>query len=832
MKMRKGILALSLVAAIGMLAGCESSEERAAKHLQSALQLVAAGDFDRATIEFRNVFKLNPQNRDARMAYAAMIEQRGVLPQAYAQYVQVIEQTPADLEALRAAARIAGTIGRWPDARTHVTAALAQDPEAPDLLAIKAGADYAEAVTGRDDPARAAAAAQAALLLASQPENLLLHQVKIDDLIRDQRFSAAEKAVDAAIAIAPENKDLYMIRISVLLALQDEPAVEAQLQDLVTRFADDPAMGATLLRWYVSRNELDKAEAFLRASATTDTAARMDLVGFLARFRTPDAALAELDRIITETVPTTSAPAAADRPEVTMATFRALRASLQFDQGAREAAITEMQSVLDGAAPSDETRRVKVTLARMLFSTGDAVRARALVEEVLAEDASNLDAVKLKASWLIDGDKIDEAVALLRTGLDADPRDTQVMTLLAQAYDRLGNRDLMGDMLSQAVVASNKAPEESVRYASFLAAAGTYLPAETVLIEALRLDPANLAILQPLGQIYVALQDWPRAASVADRLAEIGSDEAVASSRSLRAAILQGQSRTDEAVGYLQGLVAEGNAGLSAQVAIIRTYLQNGEPDKAREFVADLRAANPEDPSLRFVEATVQSAIGDNATAEATFRALVAEEPGRLPVWIALVRHLAMVGQPDAARAALDQALAALPEAGDLLLLKAGYLEQDNDIPGAIDIYARLYEANSSNQILANNLASLLSSHQADDPANLERAYLISRRLRGTTVPAFADTFGWITHLRGNSAEALSYMELAAEGLPQDPLVQFHLAEVYRALDRPDEARAYYARVLALVPDTDTRDFVQSARNLATGNPQPDRPGQTQTGQN
>lgn len=836
MRMRKARLALSVVLAAGLLAGCQSSEERAQEHLKSAIALVAEGDLDRATVEFRNVFKLDPQNRDARMAFAAMLEGRGALGQAYGQYAQVVEKKPDDLEALRAAARIAAQTGNWTEARAHVTAALALDAAAPDLLAVKAGSDYAEAVQARNDEGRTAAAAAATALLAGQPDNLLLHQVVIDNLIRNQDFGAAERAVDAAIAIAPENKDLYTIRISVLLALQDEPAVEAQLKDLVTRFPEDPAMGATLLRWYVSRNELDKAEAYLRATAATDNAARMDLVGFLARFRTAEQALAELDRIIAEAEAAPPAPTAEATPEapaaegarpvVTLATFRALRASLQFDRGERDAAIAEMQAVLEGASVSDETRRVKVTLARMLFTTGDAVAARALVEEVLAEDAVHLEAIKLKAAWLIEGDQVDEAVALLRSGLDANPRDTQVMTLLAQAYERLGNRELMGDMLSQAVTASNKAPEESVRYANFLAADQKLAPAETVLVEALRLDPANLAILQPLGQIYVAMQDWPRATGVADRLEEIASEDALALARALRATILQGQAKTDEAVGYLQSLVEGGDAGLSAQVAIIRTYLDNGEGEKARAFAAELLATNPSDPSLRFIEATVRSAIGDNAAAEATFRALVAEEPGRLPVWLALVRHLATSGDPTASRAALDDALAALPEAGDLLLIKAGYLEQDQDIPGAIAIYEQLYEANSANQILANNLASLIASYQAEDRTAVERAWVIARRLRGTTVPAFADTYGWIAHLRGDSAEALTYLEPAAQGLPEDPLVQFHLAEVYRALSRPDEARAQYARVLELVPDDDARPFVAASRTLATGNPQPDPPKQ------
>ena len=731
MTMRKAMLVLSMVAAVGLLSGCPSAQERAEAHLKSALELVAAGDVDRATVEFRNVFKLDPANREARMAFADLQEKRDAPAQAYAQYAQVLERDPNDLDALHAAARIAASLGNWPEARTRAAAGLALAPDAPDLLAVKTGADYAEAAASGDETARKKAAAAAGVLLAKSPDTLLLYQIGIDDLMRAQDYTAAATAIDKAIALAPTDKGLYSTRLTVLLAQNDTDAVERRLREMVTLFPDDPSMGATLLRWYVSRKELDKAETYLRDAAgqtgpRTNTA-RMDLVGFLARYRGPGEAIAELDRIIAET-PATPAPAdaetaAADEkaarkaakagtaPQmvVTLATFRALRASLDFDQGQRDAAIASMQAVLKDAPASDETRRIKVTLARMLFSTGDAVAARALVEEVLAEDAANSDAVKLKATWLIEDDKTDEAVALLRGGLDANPRDAAVMTLLAQAYERLGNRDLLGDMLSQAVAASNKAPEESIRYASFLAADKKYLPAEAVLIDALRLDPGNVAILTPLGQIYLAMEDRPRATSVADRLEEIGGDAALGASRGLRAAILQGQAKTDEVVGYLQGLVTDGDAGQDAQVAILRTYLANGETQKAQAFADDMLTKDPKDPSLRFIDATVKSATGDTKSAEATFRDLVKEDPKRLPVWMALMRLLTVTGPEGAARTVLDQALAALPDAPDLLIVKAGYLEQDGDVLGAIAIYEPLYKRDSANPILANNLASLLS---------------------------------------------------------------------------------------------------------------------------
>ena len=821
-----------MVLALGTLGGCESSKQRAEKHLASALDLLKQGDFVRASVEFRNVFKLDPTNREARLAFAAELAKRGAEPQAYAQYSQVVDQNPDDIEALTAASRTAAEIGNWSEARRRVTAALAIAPQDPALLAVKAAADYAEAVSAKDTGAQSAAAAAARALMAQRPEDLILYQVVIDAAMRAQDYSAASSEIDKAIAIAPANKGFYMLRLQVALALQDNAEVETQLKQLVQLFPDDPAMGATLLRWYVSRKELDKAEAYLRATATTN-AVRLDLVSFLTRFRGADAALKELDTILAA-MPQDAPAADAANPKsgpggrvaqvATRSTFRALRASIRFEKGERDAAIAEMQDILATAPPSDETRRVKVALARMQFATGNAVAAQALVEEVLSEDATQIDAVKLKAGWLIDDDKGDDAVALLRTALDANPRDAQVMTLLARAYERLGNRDLMGDMLSQATDASNRAPDESLRYATYLIGNDQLLPAEGVLVDALRLDPGNVAILRGLGEIYVRQKDWGRGNSVADRLEQIGSDDAKASGRALHTRILQGQQKNDEAVGYLQSLTRDGTAGIGAQAEIVRSLLANNEAAKAQTYIADLLARSPDDPALRFIDASVRSATGDNAAADATFRDLVREDPKRLPAWIALIRHLSLQGLDDQARAALDEALKALPDAGDLLLIKAGYLERDRDIPGAIAIYETLYARDSSNPLVANNLASLLAGDESQDPDKLQRAYSIAQRLRGTTVPAFADTYGWITQRRGGSEEALPYLETAAKGLPEDPSVQYHLAEAYRALGRPDDARTQYAKVVAIAAPDDARAFVAKARDLATGDPQPDPP--------
>jgi tetratricopeptide (TPR) repeat protein len=96
--------------------------------------------------------------------------------------------------------------------------------------------------------------------------------------------------------------------------------------------------------------------------------------------------------------------------------------------------------------------------------------------------------------------------------------------------------------------------------------------------------------------------------------------------------------------------------------------------------------------------------------------------------------------------------------------------------------------------VLANNLASLLATARSD-PASLERAWAVARRLRGLGVPEFQDTYGWILHLRGDPT-ALEHLAPAAEALPENALVQFHRAEAAFALGRRTEARAGFQAAL------------------------------------
>ena len=304
------------------------------------------------------------------------------------------------------------------------------------------------------------------------------------------------------------------------------------------------------------------------------------MVRFLLERQGPDAARAELDRLI--------AGAADPLP------FRRARAGLDFAEGDRDGGIAAMRALLDGAAPSDATRELQVGLAEMLAATGQTGESATLLEAVLAADRNQVEALKLHARLAIDADDPDTAIQDMRTALAQAPGDPEVMTITALAHERAGSRELAGEQLARAVEASRQAPAESLRYARFLMQDDRTGPAEGVLVDALRRSPRDPALLEALGRVHVARHDWPRAAQVTGILREAGDPAAAALADGLEAASLQAQGRTAETVALLESL-ADGDG--AAMAALVRTRVEAGDLAGARSYLEGVLAKDAGNPS-------------------------------------------------------------------------------------------------------------------------------------------------------------------------------------------------------------------------------------------
>lgn len=805
MTIRRSPALAVLVVSMFVLASCQTIEEKVDRLYAESQDFAAEGDVDRALLLLRSLFDLDGEHLDARMFYADLTRDRRDLKEAYGHYLLVAEQYPNHLPARIALAEIAVQFGQWNDVERHLEVALTIDPDNADLAGLRGAVDYRELMRsggteGLDEILQAAEAR-----IEENPGDLFSRRILIDNLVRSNDPGGAIVAIDDALQVAPADEELNRLKLALLAETEDLAALGAHLQQMVQLFPDDRELRTSLVRWYLANDDADGAEDFVRslvAEAGDEIAPRVALVQFLAQVRGSDAAIAETDTLIEEGLADTM--------------FRTLRAGLDYDAGRPDTAIADMRALLEDAEATAETQDARITLARMLLAQGGRDEAQSLTEQVLADDPRHVEALKLKAGWLIDDDLVRDAVLALRTALDQSPRDPDAITLLARAYERDGSLDLMGDSLALAFDASNAAPEESLRYARWLIRGEKHLAAEDVLLRMLRLNPRNQAGLRSLAEVYVAMADWPRADQVVRTMRGLGDPDAARQADEIAAVILQRRQRTDESLALLRNVIDEGTGGLTAKAAVIRTHLAQGEVETARRFMDEL-LAEPGEPSNRagiaFLNAALLAVEGRYDAAKAEYRTLLQADPQSELVWRALVATTLREGARDEADAIVDEALTALPESATLLWIKAGFAERDGQVDEAIAIYDRLYEADSGSPVIANNLASLITTYRADDES-LQRAYVIARRLRGSQVPAFQDTYGWIAYRLGNLTEALEHLEPAARGLPNDPRVQYHLGKVYAAMERPQDAVDQFELALSIAPEGEA-DYLQDARALA-----------------
>lgn len=776
--------------AISLLAACQSSEEKAESYYQDALVLLQKGDTDRALVELRNVFQLNGQHRDARKTYARIQREKGNLREAYGQYLRLVEQYPDDAEGNLALAEMAMSNGAWDDAETYARAAAKADAASAKAKALVTIVDYRRAMLAKDETAMTKLTGEGDALLTANPDLSVLRKFLADEKARKNDFQGALDLIDAGIKVDPAYDDFYTMRLAILYQLGETDKITDHLKAMIARKPEDAQTREMLIAWYMSQNNTAAAEEAIKAEidpAKDDLPSRLRLVQFLLQTKGADAARAEIEADIA---------ARPDSPNVPL--LKSMLAGLDFEAGKRDEAIAALQKIIEENPKSEQVNIIRISLAQMLSQTGNEVGARAIVEEVLQADASNAQALKLKATWLIADDKTGDALIALRTALDQNPRDPEVMTLMARAHEREGNSELMADMLSQAVTASGQAPAESLRYAGLLQTQGKLMPAEDVLLNALRQQPDNVSLLGALGGLYIQMKDWGRTDHIVRTLEGGKTEEARRAGDELKARLLAGSGQEQELTQFLESLASQ-EGRPDAQMVLVRDAVRRGEYDQALTQITALEAKYPDQPQVGLLHALVLSSAGRGPEAVTRLQDLTAKSPQFEQGWLALINMQTATGDTAAAGATLDQSLVAVPKSQLLRWAKGGMLERSGDVDGAIALYEQLYTENSDWLVVANNLASLLADHR-DDAASLERAYTIARRLRGVDQPAFQDTYGWIAFRRGNLDEALSALEPAAKGMPDDLTVQYHLAMVYGGQGRKDEALAILTKIAATVP--------------------------------
>jgi len=279
-------------------------------------------------------------------------------------------------------------------------------------------------------------------------------------------------------------------------------------------------------------------------------------------------------------------------------------------------------------------------------------------------------------------------------------------------------------------------------------------------------------------------------------------DDASETADQVMASVLNRSGRVEESIDILEQVASNNDQNFGAVATLVRSYVQAGEQEKAEEFLDDIIARNPENVRALIPRAELHLLNREMSEAEELLKRIVEVAPDDVVGYSVLHRYYLQTGAVEQAEAVLWQGIERLPERDSerLRFALANLMETQGNFDAAIDVYEELYNIDPESLIVANNLVSLLAEFREDDAEAIAFAQRVSRRLRGSTVPHFLDTYGWVQFLAGDYQEALRSLRPAAEGLPENPLVRYHVGRAYAALGQVAEARGHLEASLAIDP--------------------------------
>ncbi|MEO1774918.1 MAG: tetratricopeptide repeat protein [Pseudomonadota bacterium] len=770
----------ALLLGVAVLAGCDSVEERVAKHVERAEGLVAEGQLEKAILEYRNAIRLDAKNVDVLLALAKTLEEDGRFTAAVRHYITAVEHDAQNVDARVRLAQYMLVSNDIDRALEYADRAYELQPDDPDVLAVRASVAY-------QMENKALALRLASEAVAIEPLHAAANVVLITERVESGNLQEAMAMADAIVESEPNDLSLQLLKLRLFEMAERPEAALKQLEIIVERFTDIVTPREALAQAYARIGNNEGALEQLRAIVELEPQSverKLDVVQFIGSTEGLEAGIAALDTLIDE---------AEEKWPFREAKIAAL---MRYD---REAEAMEILNTIiaEGGEGAIES---KVMIARMRLTEGDIEAGQALIDEIIAQDETNVDALAMRGALEIERDDYDAALETLRIGLAVEPEDVRLLLLSGRANLLNGNDALGADQLANATRVSDYRADVSQEYVRYLLQRGRVDGAEAVLSETARRAPTNRDVLMALAELRLRLEDWVGAETVAKQMRELdgGADMA----ERVLAASLTGQERFEESLSILSGLANDASSREQTMTALVQSMVAADKGADAEAFIGRVLQEDPNNFQARMLQASLAQNAGDDARARSLFESIAQDFPTSAEVYFILYRIQLAEGDTAAAKEVIERGIEATD--GDLRLRMqlASIAEREGRFDDAIAQYEAVFEAEPNSLVAANNLASTLAEHRADDPEELARAKKIALRLKGTNVPHMKDTVGWTLYLAGDYGEALPYLIEAVEALPNSAVVNYHTGMTFAALGDGVKAREYLERALQLAEGT------------------------------
>jgi tetratricopeptide (TPR) repeat protein len=722
---------------------------------------VASGDaymqrnqYPEAIIEYLNAVNLDPSYGKARTALARAYLHEGQLAKAIDESVQAADLQHAPADAQLQAISLLLKARRFADAKSRAQRFLDHDPTNLTAQIAKATAvaeiDLEEGLFEIEPATR--------LDSANQPGSVLV------DPLRDAhpRFLEAEVEFTRAVTLKPSSVDALQALAAFYWKTGRLAAAESSLRRAVDANPAHLPSRRSLAAFLVSVGRAAEAETPLRQIADST--------------RNSDAQLALADYYVSQ------------------------------------GRIAEAQSILERLAQTvGGVVAAKVRLARIRYAQGPVSLAHRTLSEVLARDPNNLDALLLRAQFLIAERDVARAVAIAEDAVAAVPRSADARIVLAEAYSSRGDLTEAIEALNDAVRLNPALVSPKLRLSQLHLQRREVLTAVRLADDAVRTAPGSVAARLARARANMAQGELSAAAVDLALLTENVPSLAVVHAQlgelELRRNNLAASRRAFERARQLDASSLE---ALRGQVAL---DVIEKRPERALALLEQRLEVSANDSSLLMLAAWLHQMTGDRARRESALVQIVQIDPSNQEAFLELAKLYI-----DQKR--LDQALARFqklthgPAAAGAQTMLGLIFEAQNKPVEAKAAYEKALALADESAVAANNLAWLYAQTGESLDSALQFAQTATRLQPDS--PAFHDTLGWVYLKKGLAA--LQSFKFSVDAVPGDPQYRYHLGLAYAEAGDNEKAARELAEALKQRPGY--RSAEQALAALATSGPQ------------
>ena len=729
--------------------GCSNAEQSKQQHFQRGQNLAAQGKYSEAILEYRNALKVDAMFGEAHQKLAEAYLQVGNPQQAAKEFVRAADVMPqrADVQTTVAAMMLAGQ--DFPSAKKYAQAALTANPKSVDAQIV-----LANALAGLKDQDGAIRELEASMQLA--PDDSRPYTSLGSIKATQGKGQEAEAAYRKAVEIDPKSVGARLALAYYLWSEKRLPETEKVLVDAL-RLDDKNELGNRMLAmFYLTQGRLSDSETpLLRLVNAKDRAATLTLADLYVRSgRVPQA--------------------------------RPLYESLKGQKQTYALAVARLAS-LDYAAKKQN----------------EAYRA---VDDALKTEPNNTELLTLKARWLVNDRRLDEALQLAQKAATGAPQSAVAQFVLGEVHQRRGEQEDALKGFNDAIGVNPRFTPAAVAAADIELARGHVDASLEHALAARRIDPQNgearIAVVRALlakrdisgatNDVKSLLTDFPRLPVV----------------HVLAGHLMLLKENGGEAAREFDRALEIEPANLEALTGRVTTDVLLKQPAAARDRLNKTLAQYPNSPDLLLLAARLENTLRNPAAAEAHLRKVIDVDPGNLRAYSLLGTMYVQQNRLDEARQEFDNIVKRQPDAVGPRTMVGIILDAQNRHDESAKIYESIVSGTAPAPVAANNLAYILADRGDRLDYALQLAQTAKQKLPDN--PQVSDTLGWVYYKKNLPALAIPAFETSVKHEPQNAVFHFHLGLAYAKAGQPSKAREALESALKLQPNFPGADLART----------------------